>query len=278
MPRTLRASRTTVGQCNMTGPETVPSSAVRPRQEWIAVDTDVEIAFMDFAAGAPAGLAAELLPRLHSDEQARYRAFAHSARRESFLAGRMLLIALLGRTLGRIEPAALRTADTGGVRYEAAPVHVNLSHSSGLAAAAVSPWPVGVDLERLRPRPSVQQAARVFTSAEGARMDALPEAERLEAFYFLWTLKEAACKAAELSLWEGLRGACFDPAKGGAQLVAPFPHGPWAFMHASLASGWHLAVALRGASPGFRAGCHQLGADGGWRKEVLSRPLYLYGG
>lgn len=262
----------------MTGPETVPSSAASPRQEWIAVDNDVEIALMDFAAGAPTGTASELLPRLHHAEQARYRAFTHAARRESFLAGRVLLVAALARSLGRVEPAALRTADSGGVRYEAAPVHVNLSHSGKLAAAAVSSRPVGVDLERLRPRPSVQQATRVFTTAEGARVDALPEAERLEAFYILWTLKEAACKAAGLSLWEGLRGARFDTDEDRAQLVAPFPEGPWAFMHAGLAAGWHIAVALRGANPGLRAGCRRLDADGAWRDEVLSRPIYLYAG
>jgi 4'-phosphopantetheinyl transferase len=262
----------------MTGPETVPSSAAAPRQEWISVDTDVEIALMDFASGAPPGREAELLPSLHPDEQARYRAFTHVARRESFLAGRTLLIALLARMLGRVEPAALRTADMGGVRYEAAPVHLNLSHSGGLAAAVVSPRPVGVDLERLRTRPSVQQAARVFTPDEGARVNALPEAERLEAFYILWTLKEAACKAAGLSLWEGLHGARFEPATGSANIVAPFPEGPWAFMHAGLAPGWRLAVALRGAGPGFRTGCRRLVAEGSWREEVLVRPVYLYGG
>lgn len=262
----------------MTGPETVPASAASPRQERIAVDTDVEIALMDFAAGAPAGPASELLPRLHPAEQARYRAFTHAARRESFLAGRVLLVALLTRVLGHVEPAALRSSGTGGVRYEAAPVHVNLSHSGKLAAAAVSSRPAGVDLERLIPRPSVQQAARVFTTAEGSRVDALPETERLEAFYILWTLKEAACKAAGLSLWEGLRGACFDTAAGRAELGTPFPREPWAFMHAGLASGWHLALALRGAGPGFQVGCRRLAADGAWREEALSRPLYLYAG
>ena len=262
----------------MTGPKTVPVSAAAPRREWIAVDTDVDIALMDFASGALPGREAELLPRLHPDEQARYRAFTHATRRESFLAGRALLIALLARALGRVEPAALRSADSGGVRYEDASVHLNLSHSGGLVAAAVSPRPVGVDLERVRPRPSVQQAARVFTPAEGARIDALPEVERLEAFYILWTLKEAACKAAELSLWEGLRGARFDPAAGRAQLMAPFPAGPWAFMYAGLAAGWRLAVALRGAGPGFQVGCRRLGADGSWREEVLARPIYLSGG
>jgi 4'-phosphopantetheinyl transferase len=262
----------------MTGPETVLSSAAAPRQEWIAVDTDVEIALMDFASGAPPGWEAELLPRLHPDEQARYRTFTHAARRESFLAGRTLLIALLTRTLGRVEPAALRTADTGGVRYEAAPVHVNLSHSSSLAAAVISSRPVGVDLERLRMRPSVQQVARVFTPAEGARVDALPEAERLEAFYILWTLKEAACKAAGLSLWEGLRGAHFDTDAGRAELEAPFPREPWAFMHAGFAPNWRIALALRGAGPGFRTASQRLGADGSWRDEVLAQPLYLYGG
>jgi len=261
----------------MTGPETVPSSAALPRQEWISVDTDVEIAFMDFASTAPLRQEAELLPRLHPDEQARYRAFTHAARRESFLAGRALLIALLARTLGRVEPAALRSADSGGLRYEDAPVHLNLSHSGGLAAATVSTRPVGVDLERLRMRPSVQQAARVFTPAEGTRVDALPEAERLEAFYILWTLKEAACKAAELSLWEGLRGARFDTAVGRAEIEAPFPRGPWAFMHAGLASYWRIAVALRGADPGFQIGCRRLAADGTWREEPLTRPIYLYG-
>jgi 4'-phosphopantetheinyl transferase len=218
----------------------------------------------------------ELLPRLHADEQARYQGFSVARRRESWLAGRALLLTALEQVTGEAEPVALRTADSGGVSYDAAPVHINLSHSGELLAAAVASHPVGVDIERRRARAVATQAARVFCPDEARKLEAEGESGRLALFYELWTLKEAACKAAGLSIWDGLGNACFDLDSGRCRLTAPFPAGPWHLMHAEFADDWHLAVAVRG-STGLEVQCRRLDGQGTWAAEALTATVLLHG-
>jgi 4'-phosphopantetheinyl transferase len=67
----------------------------------------------------------------------------------------------------------------------------------GAAAAAE----VGVDVESLaRAEEIVPLAARVFSAAERAQLDALPAAERPDRALSLWTLKEAYIKARGMGL------------------------------------------------------------------------------
>ncbi|MGE5626201.1 MAG: 4'-phosphopantetheinyl transferase family protein [Bacillota bacterium] len=237
------------------------------------MDQDVEILVAEYAEDGAAG--DELLARLHPEEQARCRGFTRPARRASFLAGRALLLEAVARVVGRADPRALRTSGNGGVNYEAAPLHLNLSHSGGLMAAAVATLPVGVDLEQVRPRLSAEQPGRVFPSAEMAWFEKIPARERLEAFYLLWTLKESACKAAGLSVWEGLGRARFDPAGGRAELDPPFPPGSWAFLNAGLA-GWQLSVALIGKGEDLQVRCRRRADRDLWLTEPLSEAICLY--
>lgn len=217
-----------------------------------------------------------LLPRLHPEEQTRYRGFSAAARRESWLAGRALLLAALERTGGDADPGALRTVASGGVRYEAAPLHLNLSHSGTLLAAAVSRWPVGIDIERIRPRTVAAQADRVFCAGEARAMAELQDPARLKRFFQLWTLKEAASKAAELSIWDGLGKACFDLDAGRCHLTAPFPAGPWRFAHAGFGGDWRLAVAVRGAASDLS--CRRGHPRGDWNSETLDEMQMLQDG
>lgn len=234
--------------------------------------TSVQILLSDIA-----GIASpeqELLPRLHPEEQSRYHTFSADARRQSWLAGRALALAALARTSERVDAAALRTDVSGGVRYGDGALHLSLSHCRDLIGIALSSVPIGLDIEWPRPRTSVGLASRVFSPAEAARLDALPAAERQDAFYTLWTLKEAACKAAGLSLWESLRHARFDPEAGSYSLEPPFPSGEWAFVHTRLEAGWRLALAIRGALP--EIGCWRMTAPQVWRQETLVRPAGIY--
>jgi 4'-phosphopantetheinyl transferase len=216
-----------------------------------------------------------LLPRLRSEERARYHAFTAAARRLSWLGGRALLLDALEAVLGEADPAALVTGDEGGVRYLAAELHLNLSHSGDFFAVALAPLPVGVDLERRRPRAVAGQAARLFCTREAARLAELGGDTQLEAFYRLWTLKEAACKAAQLSVWDGLRHACFDMDEGRARLEAPFPPGEWHFLHTAFPSHWQLAAALRGGDPEWR--CRRRTLRGGWTELPLTGAGFLQG-
>ena len=126
-------------------------------------------------------------------------------------------------------------------------MHLSLSHSRDLIGVALSTAPVGLDLEWPRPRTSVDLAARVFSAQEAAWLDTLPAAERLDAFYTLWTLKEAACKAVGLSLWQCLRYARFDPVAGDCTLKQPFPpvSGPSSMLAWKRAGGWRWPCAAR---------------------------------
>ena len=211
---------------------------------------------------------ATLLSRLHAEEQARYRSFSSEGRRQSWLAGRALLLTALDGG----NPAALRTAASGGVVYQAAPLHLNLSHSGAFLAAVVSQRPVGIDIERVRPRAVAAQADRVFCPDEARALESLPETARLERFFQLWTLKEAAAKAVGLSIWDGLTKACFDLGTGGCRFASPFPSGPWRLVQGGFDGDWRLAVALHGAP--LELTCRR-STGSAWDSFVLSDPKLL---
>ena len=232
----------------------------------------VHILLMDAASAPPER---EVLPQLHPEEQARYRGFGHAQRRRSWLAGRALMLAALTKVAGEVDAPLLRTAESGGVRYADGALHLSLSHSRGLLGAALATVPVGLDIEWPQPRLAVDQAERVYTPEEAAALAPLTPAERQDAFYAFWTLKEAACKAMGLQLWQGLRHARFDLAAGRFFPQAPFPGGDWACLHARLETGWRLALAARSAAP-LQVECLRLGGPGRWNKEMLVQPAWVY--
>lgn len=236
------------------------------------MQASADIMLMD-AAEAPA--AETLLPRLHPEEQARYRVFSNDARRASWCAGRALTLAALSLRLGEVDATALRTVESGGLRYADGGLHLNLSHSHGLVGAALASVAVGLDLEWPKPRTSVEKAARVFAPDEGRYLDGLAAAERQQAFYTLWTLKEAACKTVGLSILPSLKSARFDLVAGHFAPSEPLPPAPWALLHARLESGWHLALGLKAGDPSPVVRCRRL-RDGAWREETLVEPTWVY--
>jgi len=132
----------------------------------------------------------------------RARRFHFQRDSERFIVTRGLLRCILGRYLG-IEPGRLRfvynsygkpalatASDEGALCF-------NLSHSGGLALYAVARGrQVGIDLERIRAVPEIEQIAqRFFSSREYAAFRSLAAGLRQEAFYSCWTRKEAYIKA-----------------------------------------------------------------------------------
>ena len=86
-------------------------------------------------------------------------------------------------TCGEFGKPALFSPPEGGF-------HFNSSHSGAIAACAVSSFPVGVDVEQLKPRdPKI--ARRVFTPNEQAW---LWEGDFQQRFFTLWTRKESCLK------------------------------------------------------------------------------------
>jgi 4'-phosphopantetheinyl transferase len=90
----------------------------------------------------------------------------------------------------------------------------NWSHSGERALFAIGRgqegFQVGVDIERVRPRPrALELATRFFAPDETAGLVSLPEALRLRAFLRLWTAKEAVLKANGGGLSYGLHRVAF---------------------------------------------------------------------
>ncbi|MGW2305558.1 4'-phosphopantetheinyl transferase family protein [Streptomyces sp. NPDC001809] len=104
--------------------------------------------------------------------------------------------------------------DPGGrprLTGDAARLHVSVSHSPGARAVALARTPVGVDIETVRPLPALAMARRWLAPADADWVARLPAADRVPAFYWLWTQKEAVGKARGHGL-----------ARGG--LTQPLPH------------------------------------------------------
>ena len=114
-----------------------------------------------------------------------------------------LLLARYARQLGFDRFPELREGAYGKPYFPDAPqAQFSLSHSGRYAALATSSLPVGVDIQHIRPE-RVTAAMRFLTGSEQAQLAALPQEERTQAFFRLWTLKESYGK---MTGW-GLLGA-----------------------------------------------------------------------
>lgn len=88
-------------------------------------------------------------------------------------------------------------------------IHYNISHTDGLVACAIGDRQVGIDVERIRPfRQNILK--KVFSEAERHRMEEIPESERSQYFFRIWTLKESYLKAAGLGITVPLTTISFE--------------------------------------------------------------------
>ena len=149
----------------------------------------------------------EILSPQERQRMARYR--SGDLRRQMIAAHGRLRI-LLGRYVGA-DPRELefRTAPRGKPYLVGSPrpLEFSLAHSGELALAAVHlDREVGVDVEAQRERIEPEGIAeRFFSPAEAAWLRSLAGGERTEAFYRIWTAKEAFVKAHGAGLRFGLR-------------------------------------------------------------------------
>ena len=109
---------------------------------------------------------------------------------------------------------------------------------------------LGVDLERLRPRPrALDLARRFFHPREAAWLQALPEPARAGAFVRLWCAKEAVLKAHGRGLAFGLHRLEFAPDGDGLRLVACAPDlgtpSDWSLHESTPHPGYVAALAWR---------------------------------
>jgi 4'-phosphopantetheinyl transferase len=153
----------------------------------------------------------KLYQTLSVDEKKRAERFYFEKDRRRFIAGRGTLRTILGCYLN-VEPSRLQfcygkngkphLADTFGN----AVIHFNISQSEGLALYAFSRgYEIGVDIERIRDIPEMDQIAeRFFSEGENSIFRALPESKKKEAFFNCWVRKEAFIKAKGDGLGFGL--------------------------------------------------------------------------
>ncbi|MRT03331.1 4'-phosphopantetheinyl transferase family protein [Ewingella americana] len=145
-------------------------------------------------------------------------------RREPFLGGRALLAGLMRDHFGCAQLPDIQPGGNGKPAFcDSSLPHFSLSHShQHLLVAVCSYGEVGCDIETLRPRASMPELAReVFSDLENQW---LPEqGERLtEAFWQLWTLREACLKQQGGSVWQ-MASVTIDPLRH--QFSAPLAAG-----------------------------------------------------
>lgn len=133
---------------------------------------------------------------LHADERSRAERWREPVVRRRFIAGRAYLRWLLGQYLHlRLDEVEIRYAPQGKPVVDG--IQFNLAHSWDVGVIAFAQkTPMGVDVEWIDPQLDFGQAARLaFSPQERAALEELPEHQQRDAFYQIWTCKEALLKA-----------------------------------------------------------------------------------
>jgi 4'-phosphopantetheinyl transferase len=244
-------------------------------------DIDVWRAALD---DQPAEVLQYLQTVISPDEAGRAHRFYFERDRRRFVIGRGILRLLLGRYLGR-EPGELvfRYGENGKPALATLnggppPLYFNVTHSEGLAVYAFTrAGEVGVDIERIRDIPELEQiAGSYFPPGELARILACPEERRRDEFFRAWTRQEAVLKATGVGLGGtgtaaaplrsaeeppvSAAGFCvhpLDPAPGFAGALAVGPACQWTTFTA-----WHppagaLSTPRRGRRIQLQASSHE---------------------
>jgi 4'-phosphopantetheinyl transferase len=165
-----------------------------------------------------------LADTLSADERARAARLRFVRDRRRFVATRAWLRVVLGSYL-QLPPAEVAFFyGTHGKPHlaraaDGTPLEFNIAHAESLAVLAITrDRAVGVDVERVRPMADIDAiAARFYSKAEQAELNALPPAERAVHFFQIWTGKEASAKVTGLGLGEALEPT----ASASAGAVAP---------------------------------------------------------
>jgi 4'-phosphopantetheinyl transferase len=150
---------------------------------------------------------ARLRELLSDEEYARACCYKPRQARDQFITARAFLRLILGGYLS-LDPARVRfrTSNTGKPLLDGGGPFFNVSHSGDVGLIAVTRWgEVGVDVERIKPISTyLDMADRYFTPGEVAALRRLPPGAREQAFFHIWTRKEAFLKATGLGLSHGL--------------------------------------------------------------------------
>jgi len=171
---------------------------------------------------------------LNEQELERASRFKFRILRERYIRGRGMVRFELARHLSG-DPAVLQfgVGEHGKPFLVDGALHFNLSHSEGVAALAVSCIPaVGIDIEKFDRKVDFDGLAkRCFRDSEWSQFSELPQADKVRAFFWAWTAKEARMKATgegfqlapkmiELLFEGGLPRKCIEPVEPGSHIEA----------------------------------------------------------
>jgi 4'-phosphopantetheinyl transferase len=200
---------------------------------------------------------------LSPEEQDRMACYRHDADRTLYLLSRGLMRSVLASYLGCACRDVRFTANDFGkpiLHADCCPfanarssekLHFNLTHSRGAVALAVSNGrEVGIDIEkRGRSVEFLPLAERFFSASEANHLKGLPTEKLGEAFFAIWTLKEAFVKGIGRGLSFPLDAFCFD-LEGDRFLrfrpLADFVSPDWHFQQFDLGERHCGAVAVQG--------------------------------
>jgi 4'-phosphopantetheinyl transferase len=133
---------------------------------------------------------------LSPDEEARAARFKFDRDRRRYINGRSALRTILGERLNQ-SPNSLQFEYGPAGKPTLANIFFNLAHSGARALLGITEdTRIGVDIEEARPLDDLEDVAKnVFSPDELQRWQNLTDAEKVAAFYRLWTRKEAYLKA-----------------------------------------------------------------------------------
>jgi len=218
------------------------------------VDIHVWAGSLDLTDTARRTLSSTLAPA----ELRRADRFHFAEHRARFIAARGLLRTVLGRCLDT-EPGSLefQYAAHGkpqlAGRFVATGLQFNLTHRENLALLAVAQNArIGIDVERTRVMTDASDlVTRFFSPSESAAFHSLSAVQQPEAFFNLWTRKEAWLKATGLGISQYLAQVEVTFLLGtGAGLVC-LPEwltsdGPWSLRDLRPAEGFAAALSVEG--------------------------------
>lgn len=218
---------------------------------------EVAVHALDLRGVAPEQWPA-LAALLNAAERARAARFAFEEDREAYVAAHALLRAELSRRAGGAPQDWRFAAARRGKPFLVDPpgdLRFSMTHTRGMVAVALTEAiEIGVDVEPANRRAeSMKLAERFFAPEEAALLRALEGEARRDAFFAIWTLKEAVVKATGEGLFRPLdsfvisldppRVTMRDPAAAGAWSLAHWRRDAHHFALAGRCADWRATLA-----------------------------------
>lgn len=220
-----------------------------------AVD-EVEIWIVDVNAGTEARAD---VATLSAQETERYATLDHDARAIA-MTTRAALRQVLGKHLA-LAPADVQIVEGDDAKptLTGKELEFNVAHTTGVALIAVAQVAVGVDVERIEiiaPNEFDDIVAFVLTERELDELGRLPKGERLDAYYRVWTRKEAFVKATG----EGIAGRPLPEVVVGVRVpalievigMAEHDLARWTVVDVDLPAGYVASLVVRHRTPRVR--------------------------